>query len=59
MKGDSPENMKMRAYCNYNVTMPPAKSFKGELLLVNMSGDGLRALEHMGELMGIANDCPP
>jgi len=56
MKGDSPESMKMRAYCNYNVTMPPAKSFKGELLLVNMSGDGLRALEHMGELMGIAND---
>ena len=55
-KGDSLESMKMRAYCNYNATMAPGKSFNGELLLVNMSTDGLGALEHMGELMGIANE---
>lgn len=56
IKGERPEIMKMRAYCNYNVTMPAGKSFEGELLLVSMNDDGLLALEHMGDLIGIAND---
>ena len=55
-KGDSPESMKMRAYCNYEVTMPAGRSFVGEKLLVSMGDNGQRVLEHLGDLIAVAND---
>ena len=55
-QGERPESMKMRAYCNYGVSMPPGKSIEGEKLLVAMGGDGLRALEHLGDLIALANN---
>jgi hypothetical protein len=53
---DAPDSMRLRAYCTYAVTMPPGRSFTGERLLVHLGGDGLRALEHLGDLIGAAND---
>ena len=55
-KGDSAESMKMRAYCNYKVTMPTGRSFVGEKLLVSMGDNGQQVLEHLGNLIAVAND---
>ncbi len=53
---DASDSMWMRAYCAYYVTMPPGKSFTGEKLLVRFGADGLRDLEHLGDLIGVANN---
>lgn len=53
---DAPDSMRMRGHCMYLVTMPPGKSFTGEKLLVYLGGDGIRALEHLGDLIGAANN---
>jgi hypothetical protein len=52
---DTLTSMWIRAYCNYKVTMPDNRSFEGEKLLLNLSDDALRGLEHLGDLIGIAN----
>ncbi len=55
-KTDSPTSMKARAYCHYDVTVPDGASFAGEKLLVHLGHDGIRALEHLGNLIALAND---
>ena len=54
-QGNDPGSMRMRAWCNYNVTMPDNKSFAGEKLLLHLGNDALYGLEHLGDLIGIAN----
>ena len=36
--------------------MPPGKSFPGEKLLIDFNQDALRAMEHQGDLIALAND---
>ena len=36
--------------------MPPGKSFAGEKLLIDFNQDALRAMEHQGDLISLAND---
>jgi len=55
-KTGSPSSMKARAYCHYDVTVPDGGSFAGEKLLVHLGHDGIRALEHLGDLIALAND---
>ncbi len=55
-KGKTPDRMKVRGYCSYNVTMPPGKSFPGEKLLIYFNTDALRAMEHQADLIAIAHD---
>ena len=50
------DRMRIHAYCNYNVTIPNSKSFHGEKLLVHLGNDGIRALEHLGDLINMASD---
>jgi hypothetical protein len=54
--GPGPDRMKVRAYCNYKVTMPAGKSFAGEQLLIDFNTDALRAMEHQADLIAIAYD---
>jgi hypothetical protein len=51
-----PDMMRVRAYCKYKVMMPNSRSFVGEKLLFQMSDDGIRSLEHLGDLIDIASD---
>jgi len=53
---DSPTSVKARAYCHYDVSVPSGESFAGEKLLVHLGHDGIRALEHLGDLIALAND---
>lgn len=55
-KGKSPDRMRVRAYCSYKVTMPPAKTFAGEKLLIDFNTDALLAMEHQGDLISMAYD---
>ena len=55
-KGKTPDRMRVRGYCSYNVTMPPGKSFPGEKLLVYFNTDALRAMEHQADLIALAHD---
>jgi hypothetical protein len=55
-KGKTPDRMRVRGYCSYNVTMPPGKNFPGEKLLVYFNTDALRSMEHQADLIGIAHD---
>jgi len=55
-KGKTPDRMRVRGYCSYNVTMPPGKSFPGEKLLIYFNTDALRAMEHQADLIAIAHD---
>jgi len=55
-KTGSPSSMKAKAYCHYDVTVPDGGSFAGEKLLVHLGHDGIRALEHLGDLIALAND---
>ena len=50
------DRMQVRAFCTYKVTMPAGASFPGEKLLINFSSDGLRAMEHQGDLIALAHD---
>lgn len=52
----APDSMEMRAYCIYEVTVPPGKGFAGEKLLVHLGTDALRGMEHLGDLIALAND---
>jgi hypothetical protein len=54
--GNGPDRMQVRGYCSYKVTMPAGKSFAGEKLLIDFSADALRAMEHQGDLIALAND---
>jgi len=54
--GKTPDRMRVRGYCSYNVTMPPGKSFPGEKLLIYFNTDALRAMEHQADLIAIAHD---
>ena len=54
--GKTPDRMKVRGYCSYKVTMPAGKSFAGEKLLIEFNQDALRAMEHQGDLIALAND---
>src|ERR1039458_2317952 len=55
-KGKTPDRMRVRGYCSYNLTMPPGKSFPGEKLLIAFNTDALRAMEHQADLIAIAHD---
>jgi hypothetical protein len=55
-QGNGPDRMQVRGYCSYKVTMPPGRSFAGEKLLIDFSADALRAMEHQGDLIALAND---
>jgi len=55
-KGKTPDRMRVRGYCSYNVTMPPGKSFSGERLLIYFNADALRAMEHQADLSALAHD---
>jgi hypothetical protein len=55
-QGTANDRMKIRGYCSYKVTMPAGASFAGEQLLINLSHDGLRAMEHQAELISIGHD---
>ena len=55
-KTDTPTGMKARAYCHYDVSVPNGGSFSGEKVLVHLGHDGIRALEHLGDLIALAND---
>jgi hypothetical protein len=55
-KGKTPDRMRVRGYCSYNVTMPPGKSFPGEKLLIYFNTDALRAMEHQADLIAMAHD---
>src|ERR1035441_6853674 len=55
-KGKTPDRMRVRGYCSYNVTMPPGKSFPGEKLLIAFNTDALRAMEHQADLIALAHD---
>jgi len=55
-KGKTPDRMRVRGYCSYNVIMPPGKSFPGEKLLIYFNTDALRAMEHQADLIAIAHD---
>jgi hypothetical protein len=55
-QGKGPDRMQVRGYCSYKVTMPAGKSFAGEKLLIDFSPDALRAMEHQGDLIALAND---
>jgi hypothetical protein len=55
-KGKTPDRMRIRGYCSYNVTMPPGKSFAGEKLLIFFNTDALRAMEHQADLIALAHD---
>ncbi|MGZ5929062.1 MAG: hypothetical protein ACXWLX_07575, partial [Rhizomicrobium sp.] len=50
------DRMQVRGYCTYKVTMPDGASFPGEKLLINFNTDGLRAMEHQGDLIALAHD---
>lgn len=50
------DRMQVRGYCTYKVTMPDGASFAGEKLLINFNTDGLRAMEHQGDLIALAHD---
>lgn len=50
------DRMQVRGYCSYKVTMPAGASFPGEKLLINFNTDGLRAMEHQGDLIALAHD---
>src|SRR5208283_2640255 len=54
--GKTPDRMQVRGYCSYKVTMPPGASFPGEKLLIDFNQDALRAMEHQGDLIALAND---
>lgn len=55
-QGKTPDRMRVRAYCNYKVTMPQGKSFEGEKLLIDFSTDALRSMEHQGDLIALEYD---
>jgi len=55
-KTASASSMRMRAYCQYDVTVPSGRGFSGEKLLVRLGGDGIGGLEHLGDLIALAND---
>jgi hypothetical protein len=54
--GKYPNQMRVRGYCSYKVTMPAGKSFAGEKLLINFNTDALQAMEHQGNLIAAAHD---
>jgi len=54
--GKGPDRMQVRGYCSYKITMPAGKSFAGEKLLIDFSPDALRAMEHQGDLIALANN---
>jgi hypothetical protein len=56
IRTSAPDSMSLRAYCTYNVTVPPGKGFAGEKLLIHMGPDALLGMEHLGDLIGLAND---
>ena len=55
-KTTSSTSMKARAYCHFDVSVPSGASFAGEKLLVHLGHDGIRGLEHLGDLIALAND---
>jgi hypothetical protein len=55
-KGKTPDRMRVRGYCSYNVTVPPGKSFPGEKLLIYFNTNALRAMEHQADLIALAHD---
>ncbi len=55
-KGNEPAQMHIRGYCSYKITMPAGKSFAGEKLLIGFNTDALKAMEHQGDLIAIAQD---
>jgi hypothetical protein len=54
--GKGPDRMQVRGYCSYKITMPAGKSFAGEKLLIDFNDNALRAMEHQGDLIGLANN---
>jgi hypothetical protein len=55
-QGRTPDRMQVRGYCSYKVTMPPGRSFPGEMLLIDFNREALRAMEHQADLIAIASD---
>jgi hypothetical protein len=55
-QGETPDRMRVRAYCSYKITMPPGTGFKGEKLLIGFSNDALLSMEHQGDLIALAHD---